>query len=200
MKGREEEKQKSTQVQGVKQEIFPELNARIDDLLPELEVAVRAGDAEKVAGIIQQYDEYVAERYSEHEAYDFTPTIQIRLQDYLGNLAHTLGFHEISYIFEYEPAPEMEEEIFPELNARIDDLLPTLEVAVRAGDVEEVAGIIQLYDEYVAERYSEHEAYDITPNIENRLQDYLGDLAHTLGFHNICGLFEYEACQLSGAE
>jgi hypothetical protein len=95
---------------------------------------------------------------------------------------------------------EVEEEIFPELNARIDELVPALEVAVRSGNAEEVAGIIQGYDEYVTATYSEHEAYGFTPNIENRLQEPLGDLAHTLGFHNICGLLEYEACQLAGAE
>jgi hypothetical protein len=36
MKGREEEKQKSIKVQEVEEEIFPELNARIDELVPAL--------------------------------------------------------------------------------------------------------------------------------------------------------------------
>ena len=50
----------------------------------------------------------------------------------------------------------MEEEIFPELNARIDELVPALEVAVRSANAEEVAGIIQGYDEYVTATYRTH--------------------------------------------
>jgi hypothetical protein len=44
---------------------------------------------------------------------------------------------------------EPEEEFFPELVERIEDLTPALNAAVTAGDANQVRGIIQQYDDHV---------------------------------------------------
>ena len=88
---------------------------------------------------------------------------------------------------------EPEEEFFPELVERIEDLSPALNAAVTAGDANQVRGIIQQYDDHVTEIYSEHKYYDFTPAIQSRLE-VLGERAHLLGFHEICSIFYYEEC------
>ena len=92
------------------EEVFPELVAMIGALSPALNAAVAAGDADQVRGIIQQYDDHVTEIYSEHEGYDFTPTIQTQLE-VLGERAHLLGFHEICSILYYDECDVAVEEI-----------------------------------------------------------------------------------------
>ena len=59
---------------------------------------------------LQQYDDHVTEIYSEHEGYDFTPTIQTQLE-VLGERAHLLGFHEICSILYYDECDVAVEEI-----------------------------------------------------------------------------------------
>jgi len=180
------------------EEVFPELIEEIEGLLPALNAAVAAGDVDQVRGIIQGYDDYVTEMYSGDVHYSITPNIENHLP-HLRDDAHLLGFHEICYILHHEecqlfqvPVQEVVE-VFPELNAMIGALSPALNAAVAAGDANQVRGIIQGYDDYVTEMYSEDVNYDFTPAIQSRLE-VLGERAHLLGFHEICSIFYYEEC------
>jgi hypothetical protein len=78
---------------------FPELLSMINMLEPLLSARVVSGDVNGIREIIQNYNHYVDTTYSEHEAYDITPSITIELED-LGALAHARGYHEICDIFE----------------------------------------------------------------------------------------------------
>lgn len=181
---------------------FPELEAKIEALAPELEAAVIARNIAEVERIIQEYDDYVDETYSEHPYYNITPAIQVSLQ-HLGNLANSMGFDEIANIFGYEDDEEADDEEvdadFPELEAKIKTLSPELEIAVKAGDAGRVREIIEQYDAHVDATYSEHPHYDMALGIEIYLP-HLAPMAHSLEFHEICNSFEYEDCPLFGAE
>ena len=79
MKRRSSEEGKKESAETVQDQYFPDLEARIEALSPSLEAAVRAGNADQVRGIIQQYDAHVNATYSEHPYYDITPAIQVSL-------------------------------------------------------------------------------------------------------------------------
>ena len=85
---------------------------------------------------------------------------------------------------------------FPELLEMIDGLSPTLTTAVESNNVPQVTAIIQQYDNYVYITYGEH----IVPSYVELALGPLAVLAHERGFHEICTVFQYEDCQLSGAE
>ncbi|CAF2028487.1 unnamed protein product [Rotaria magnacalcarata] len=195
------------------EEVSPELVAMIGALSPALNAAVASGDAGQVRGIIQQYDDYVDEMYSDDVNYSITPNIETHL-DHLGAYAHLLGFHAICDIFHHEECELSQvqdqdvaevqdqgvaEEAFPEFVARIEALSPALNVAVAAGDADQVRGIIQQYDDHVTEIYSEHEGYDFTPTIQTQLE-VLGERAHLLGFHEICSILYYDECDVAVEE
>lgn len=88
-------------VEDSEDEYFPALIERIEGLSPALAIAVGTGDVGQVEAIIQQYDNHVNAQYSEHPAYDITPSVE-RVLSHLAVSAHEHGFHEICNIFEYE--------------------------------------------------------------------------------------------------
>ncbi len=199
-------RQKVAPVKGVEAEIeemeadFPDLSARIAALSPALELAVRAGDAVQVSAIIQEYNDYVDATYSDHVDYGFTPSISVDLE-HLGVLANRMGFDEIADILGYEDNQESEDDEdtntrFPGLPEIIESLSPALTAAVESNNAVQVAAIIQQYDNYVYITYGEH----IVPSYVELALGPLAVLAHERGFHEICTVFQYEDCQLSGAE